>query len=388
MENITKFAHLFYCFIKTADSQHNIINLGYPKILAKILQEKFHKNSFLIARWLKEYNSWGSGNWLDRIGSKDLPELLKLYDAAQAGPDAYEDYLKKNDYYINDDDKDLERSKSHLEYSIKEALLNDSFFRSTLITDIINGTLNNLAPYKKMKFDDALKKYREKRVFTEIEPITSYDNGFKWINVGKRCELIRDKMKNCGSVGVMSMDPDSTMIALFDPHNNPKIVLTFSPNENRISGVEGTASMGASEEYHSYILDVINTLGADYDPNNPKSKLLLLKYNLKDFAKDIKHLYSTSFDSVYTFIDYNDNMYYTNTYYILTENDLKKAIDYVKSNSDLVKSLLRFKNEKKLKFEDYTDYVFNYRNRDNLEAKLGINYIYMIDFVRSIKNQS
>ena len=90
-----------------------------------------------------------------------------------------------------------------------------------------------------MNLQEALEKYNQKVVFEETEPLKVYDDGYKWIDVRNRCELVGKLMRNCGSAGVMGLDPDRTILALFDANNKPHIVTTYHPGEERISAVEG-----------------------------------------------------------------------------------------------------------------------------------------------------
>ena len=38
------------------ESKQNLINIGIPEVIAKILFEEFGNNAFLIGKWFKEYN--------------------------------------------------------------------------------------------------------------------------------------------------------------------------------------------------------------------------------------------------------------------------------------------------------------------------------------------
>ena len=103
-------------------------------------------------------------------------------------------------------------------------------------------------------------------------------------------------MKNCGSTGAMSADENKSMVTLVDKFSKPHIVLTFSPNEKRVSGIEGVASSAPKEIYHQYIIDIIDHLSVEYSEKGaPKSGLLFLKYKLKNlnanlFTKTFEHI--------------------------------------------------------------------------------------------------
>lgn len=93
-------------FIKE-NSVRNIINvLGYPNDIANIIQDIFGKNSFIIAKWLKDYKTLGrdlkeDDDWF-RISfhsffSRDmtLVDLLDMLKASNGSLEDYKDFLKK-----------------------------------------------------------------------------------------------------------------------------------------------------------------------------------------------------------------------------------------------------------------------------------------------------
>ena len=38
------------------ESKQDIVNIGFPEVIASILYEKYGSNAFTIAKWYKEYN--------------------------------------------------------------------------------------------------------------------------------------------------------------------------------------------------------------------------------------------------------------------------------------------------------------------------------------------
>jgi len=391
---------------QSASGKRNIINLGYPEILTQILQEKFGKNSFLISKWLKEdrYYGWGkeetyqdilegsSHSWLASLGNssrEDMAELLRLDNAASMGPDVYEDYLKKKKDYYDPDPLEiefLEEQREALKAAIKEALFKDTFFSKTLISDFMEGKITDLHPYKKMNLQEALEKYNQKVVFEETEPLKVYDDGYKWIDVRNRCELVGKLMRNCGSAGVMGLDPDRTILALFDANNKPHIVTTYHPGEERISAVEGIYHSGAKEEYHKYVLDLIDFLGVKYsDKDTPKSALLKLKYKLKDISKSLDLLAKTSFDEYFVFIDNDGNTFYTDTNRVISKKDLEKIIEYINDNEEYLSEITTFTPKEDLSLEEYVSYAFNYRHRDTLERAVDVVIPRIFNFIRRYK---
>lgn len=272
-------------FILT-ESKQNIFNIGFPKVVASLLYERFGKNSFLVARWFKEYNSWRSRTedkdwWQKAAGetrlnsSVSLATLVYLYDATK-DEDTYNQALDKLGFE-NDGYHDLEKERVTWKDEVEEELFKNIIFKKTIVQDIMSGKLTDVSPYKKLSIKDAEEKHDKKNIFQDREAIKTYPNGFRWIDVGKNCELVGNLMGNCGNAGLMSSDKDRTMIALFDLSNKTHILVTYSPNERRISGDTGVAHSEPKEKYHNYILDLAKHLGVTFDADKSKSKMLKMK---------------------------------------------------------------------------------------------------------------
>jgi hypothetical protein len=215
-----------------------------------------------------------------------------------------------------------------LKTEIEKQLLNSLFFDKRIIKNIMDGTLTDLKPYEKLDFFEANKKYEEKVIFSDLTPVRSYPNGWRWINVGKRCEYVGNMMRNCGSSGVMSYDKDRTIIALFDKENKPHVVVTYSPNEKRISGDEGGAGTPVKNEYADYVLDLSNVLGANFDSEKTQSKFLRVKHKIGDKLKSIKQVPGKNpFTEVYKIKLTNGKVYFTNGYEVISEEELKTVIE-------------------------------------------------------------
>ena len=149
---------------------------------------------------------------------------------------------------------------------------------------------------------------------SDLTPLKTYPDGWKWIDAGKKCHIIGDKMRNCGSTGVMGTDADRTMLTLFDPNNEPHVVATYSPNEKRISGVEGGASTQIKPEYIPYVLDLIKTLDVNLDVSHEKSKELKIRYLLGDKIKSLKAIYESLYNNVYKITTKLGKVFYTDSY--------------------------------------------------------------------------
>jgi hypothetical protein len=237
------------------------------------------------------------------------------------------------------------------------------FFKAnTIILDIISGKLKDLTPYKDLGFWDAELKYDERRIFQEMKSIKTYKNGYKWINVGPRCYLMGKYMKNCGSSGVMSSDKDRTLLGLFDINNKPHVIVTYSPNEKRISGEEGVYYSEVKPEYHEYVLDLAETLGVDFDTSRSKSQLLQLKYILKGKISNIKLVYKTSFDEYFRF-NIGNKIYYTNGTDVVSLEDVLKIRELVKQK----------KIELKCHPQNIIKAMFNHYNQSIIQS-FGVKY--------------
>ena len=352
------------------ESNQEIINLGYPLIIAKIFTAKFGKNAFLIARWFKEYYSYygESKDWWRQLRpslgqSVSLPDLTFLYNAT-SDAETYMAAKKHLDLHVDKDAFfDPDEKREIIKKEIEEQLSSNVFFTSySIIQDIENGILLDVAPYKKLTFQEAQLKYDEKRVFKDRMPIKQYKNGFKWIDVGKRCHLVGKLMKNCGSAGVMSIDKDRTIIALFDVQNKPHIVVTYSPNEKRISGDEGIASSEAKAIYHKYILDLANILNVEFDTEGSKSQFLKMKYLLKNKATNIREFGGT-YNKRYSFT-IQGNQFYSNGYVAVPKEDLERLKIAINRGE------IKLRNNQ----NNILNNAFNHYNQ-SLLADFGVRYI-------------
>ena len=276
------------------ESKQGIMNLGFPEIIASILYKRFGNKAPLIAKWVKDYNIYKATSRSGEVAKDwwraahrrfsrglNLVDLVDLYEASKKSVEELNKVRKELELHIDHaKDVSLEDERRVYKAEIESMLEREEMaFYSVLIRDIESGKIKDLKPYEDLSFEEAKKKYDEKRVFEDQTPVKAYLNGWRWINVGPRCELVGKKMSNCGSAGVMSMDPDKTIITLFDEHQNPHVVVTYSPNEKRISGDEGAGSTGVKPEYHKYVLDLAKALGVQFDYNRSKSpdlKVLLV----------------------------------------------------------------------------------------------------------------
>ena len=340
-----------------SENKQEIVGLGTPKVIADILYKKFGKVSFQIAKWEKDFFlgedteafiksnpniSGGSWNWWTyshKNSYKKEPSLTDLVLLYNSTTDR-ESYLKAYKHVIGEDYDESEYTID--EYVLKENrdvyrkriesnYLDKVFFSNSIIQDIINKKILDLSPYKNLSFNAAQDKYDKKNIFSLSPPLKIYNNGWKWINVGKKCNLLGKMMRNCGSVGAMSSDKDKTMIALFDKGNKPHVVVTYSPNEKRISGDQGHHVTEVKEKYGDYVLDLANFLGVAFDTEQTKSKLLKIKSILRDKFLSVEKI--SKEDDYYKIIFKNGKEYYSDSRSILSIDDLIEGA-YILKNSD------------------------------------------------------
>jgi hypothetical protein len=217
---------------------------------------------------------------------------------------------------------------------IRQEFFDETFFKYyPIIQDIDSGKLTDVAPYKKLGFIEANIKYEKRQYFEGSTPIKVYPNGFKWIDTGRKSVLLAEQMRNCGSAGLMSQDENRTILALFGPNNKPHVMLTYSPNEKRISGDECTGSSPVKPEYHEYVMDLAHQLGVRFDTERTKSPLLKVKYLLRNKAQQVESLQSEDhhfYDQYYRFVA-DGQMYYTNGYDVVSKTDVDRIQDMVES---------------------------------------------------------
>ena len=367
------------------ESKQGIINLGFPEVIASILYKNFGNNAPLFAKWIKEYNLYKATNRKGEVdkdwwrvanrtfssrGGLDIVDMVDLYEASKISVEALNKLRKQFELYVDPNDPiTLEQHRKSYKDEIEQMLDSKELaLRSVLVQDILSGKIKDLKPYKDLSFDDAKKRYDEKRVFAGAPPVKEYKNGWRWIDVGPRCELVGRKMKNCGSAGVMSMDPDRTIITLFDDNNEPHVVVTYSPNDKRISGDEGGGSSAVKTEYHKYVLDLAKTLGARFDYDRSKSKELRISGALGDSLKKIQTFFENTYNEYFLVTMTDGKKYYTNSYYFISVEDFESYL----------KSELEKANRKPVKIEkkhrvEFLPKSFNYQ-------ELAPGVISFIDF--------
>ena len=371
-----------------AESKQSIVNLGFPEVIASILYEKYGKNAFVVSKWYKDYFTedyeamdnktwWRRANTEYSLKQLGLTDLIMLYDAAKISFEEYNKIKKQLELEI-DDTQEFNKSEKlqDLREEISRGFFKKVFFSRNLIIGIDSGKIIDLHPYANLTFREANEKYEKKSIFSDKTPVKKYPNGWRWVDAGAKCDLIGGMMKNCGSTGVMSADKDRTMLTLFDEQNIPHVVATYSPNEKRISGVEGQASTAVKNEYADYVIDLVKTLGAELDYDREKSKFLKLKYALGNKLKSLKKIPNESdYDEYYVLVTSDNKTYYTNSYEMISKEDVDKI------------NFKMFKPQPK-NIVEKIKLVFGYYNKEKiLDANPDIKYIRDSQFINQINLQ-
>ncbi len=357
------------------ESKQNIVNLGIPSVVASLFLEVFGNKAFLLARWFKETHDYqNKPNWFGYItslwGSMSLSDMVEMYDAAASGnAQAYQAAMANQGLSSPNneqpDEYDLKEKANTWKSELRDKLLKDHFFASVLVADIVSGKVTDLKPFTRLTFQQAQDKHDKKRVFSDAIPVKQYPNGWKWINVGAKCKLVGAQMKNCGSTGVMSMDEDKSMITLFDSKNKPHVVVTYSPNEGRISGDEGVGSTPVKEIYQDYVFDLAKTLGVKYDFIRSNSFMMKVKGAVGP-ENFISMSYPTG-SSTYAQVKLRDgSTWFTNGYNFVSQPDIEKML--VSYENSLHKTLAGV---------FHTDLHFLRQNKE-------VNYIPAVDFQQTI----
>jgi hypothetical protein len=359
------------------ESKQSIINLGYPEIVAKLYFAKFGNKAYLLARWYKEYYSAGLSDKYKKdwfiyhsidLGNKhySVRHLIMLYDKLS---DPIEYVKLKNKLEISDseepmDSSQIQEEKEFIISELKEKLFDRSIFYIyyDLVKEVISGKIKNLSEYDHLNFYSAVEKYETKKLFRTQTPFIQYKNGYRWIDAGKKCNIVGNKLKNCGSVGVMGTDPDRHMYVLFDVSDNPHVVVTHSPNEKLLNGIQGIASSEIKDQYVKYVLHLAKKLKVNF--KDTVTKYILLKCVFKNVSRLRGGKKESIYNKYYKF-DYNNETYVSNGEVMILKSDLKKIYDAIKSKT------LKLKYNTRNVIRD----AFDFRNRPEIKDQLQVNYI-------------
>lgn len=390
--------------LKQAVSKQSIVSLGIPEVIAKILIQKFDKNAFTIAKWIKEYYSY-LPNMLDAIkydsfADRGMKFYIDMYESTE-NEESYLNFLNKEDFHIPDF-IDLENSKKIIKDEIEEILFDSTFFKSLFIKEILSKKIINLHQYKDLSFNDATIKWESKKIFEDTPALKKYPDGFKWIDVGKRCDLIRGPMSNCGSA-LSRTSGEYTIYTLFDEINNPHVMVTYDFDDKRIHADVGKGQSDVKEKYHPYVLDLINTLGGWLDTSKQGSVQLRIKYRLRDIIHSIERLVLSEevfpgheesrkntthhVDDIYKFYDKDRNVFYTDYYNVISQKDFNNAKEWFIKNEKPKTYYIEQNNWKKFKEADFAKLIFRRKAYEDLISKNIINPLSFLEFEKIYINK-
>ena len=150
-----------------SESKQEIVNLGFPEIVAKLFYNNFGKFAYTIAKWYRSYfgepkENWFRQNHMQFRAKRDLYDLILLYQAAEKGVEIYAKVTKDYHFEPIETEYELEEHKKELKQQIEEELFAAAFFKTNLVTGLINGKIKNVGPYKDLSYWDAQKKYDSK----------------------------------------------------------------------------------------------------------------------------------------------------------------------------------------------------------------------------------
>lgn len=258
----------------TEDSQGNMKNqLGFPAGLAEFYQKTFRKNAWTVAKWTTELYGKGLEKLPDLRELKLRSEIIEKLRSMISLP--YEEREKESEeikYYYEEkfdlwipiygyENEDINETIEGFLVGFSSFLI--SIFQSDIVRDIISGKLTDLNPYKNLSFSEAKEKYYKRIQIQNSEILVDYGN-FVWVNTGlEKCQIIGNRMNNCGSAATMSPDKEKNIIVLLDKNKDPHIIATWGVNTKSLRGIQGKASSVPKEKYWPYIQDLVRVLGAE-----------------------------------------------------------------------------------------------------------------------------
>ena len=338
---------LFKEWLLLSESKQRFLNLGLPAVFYPIFQQLVGKYANIVGKWYKDYR--------DSLGGVTYSDSMRYAierHAALPNEEKYKEVLRKQGDKPKDnyDPIELEELKQGNEKEIKSKLLNDVFWSRPFVQAILSKEINP-NDYKDFNYKDASEKYENKFVIHKT-PVKEYPNGMRWINVGRKCDLVGEKMGNCGSTGVMAGD---TLFVLFDENDDPLVITSYKTSDKEFSAVEGKNHQPVAAEYDKYVVDLLKTMGASlaYARNN------IPRLSIKSFlgSDDIREVARNVFS-----FEKNGKNYYSDGLRIITPQHLEKVKKAIENG--------QFKS-----FESYKD------SPDNLATAITMSPRYFEDLV-------
>jgi hypothetical protein len=145
----------------------------------------------------------------------------------------------------------------------------------------------------------------------------------------------------------MSCDPNSSLIVLFDKNDKPHIIVTYSPNDNKISYPQGVASSSVKMKYTFYLKDLLKLLGAELIDHENKARIIILKTKMGDDIQWIKEI-RISNDTIYEFKKDGIN-YYTDGYRYVSAKDVEEYASFHGIKNEFPSKIFYLKNSEKVK---------------------------------------
>lgn len=269
-----------------------------------------------------------------------MGEYLKFFEATTKPMEEYLVWLKKNGY-SSDRTTTPEEDRRLIQSEITDMLFKDSFFKTTLISAVMNTNFD-IRPYKNLNFDEALNYFNTKKLGDPNSIVEEYEDGWRWVDAGSKCELVGSELANCGSVGVMSDDPDRTMLVLLNPQLTPKVVATYSPNQKRISQVQGRGSTEPDSAYYDYILRLSKKLNAPLLERRLDGKNF--KIWLYVATESEPELFNAGyFNNIYKFTMPDGRVWYSDSNYFIEESNLFMAADILAQDEEVQKNIQKLR---------------------------------------------
>lgn len=267
-----------------SESKQEVVALGVPGVIAGLLYELFGRNAHLIARWERDSSPSGGdeGDWwlrahrIPRLGEDaSLSDLVALHESLSAPERFAVEYRRVFERRPKLDPESMERHRAFLTRQIRKQYLSSHFQGMSLVRGIREGRVTDLAPYKRLRFADAQEKYDEKGLFRDREPVMVFSDGWRWVDAGRNCELLRRHMKNCGSV--VGEGEGASMLALFDAGGKPHVIITWKPEERTLGNEQGAGGTPIKDDYSDYVVALARHLGATLDAGKSRNGIVAVK---------------------------------------------------------------------------------------------------------------
>lgn len=257
----------FSAFFTITESKQSIVNLGFPKVIAKILQERFKEKAPLLAKWMAQQMSL-----ILRPNSKKTPWEQEEINYFGEKSNLY----KMVEMYENEGQRMDHIERQELYDDIKEEFFNRLFWKYRLIKDFLKNPSLPISNYKNLSFSDARKKYDTMRLQKDETVLHTCKSGNVWADVGQDNEIVGNIMKNCGRCSLMSLSEDKTMVWLREGGKNgtPKVLVTYSRQDKTIGAITGKAGSSVKDKYVPDIIEWVEAFGLTINSHTNMNELV------------------------------------------------------------------------------------------------------------------